>query len=267
MQCNVSKQFDLKKVHFYSNPKLLNCRLYYCLGHFKNIVRFIKKSKAMKYSPESRLQSADEILVQIEEESRFHNKKKKNVWNYDHILKKSNIDIIYNFGLELRNSKNNDDAKEIFEELIELTTLSNNQNETITSKATSTINKLEKNKFQLQIWKQIALCCIDLNKPLDALDYLQRSLKIDEKISLDIGLDVNVAKTLNNIGRCFKNMHKPADALDYLQRSLKIQEKTSLDIGSDVNVARTLNNIGMCFRNIHKPADALNYLQRSLKIY
>ena len=30
LQCNLSKQFDLKKVHFYSDPKLLNCRLYYC---------------------------------------------------------------------------------------------------------------------------------------------------------------------------------------------------------------------------------------------
>ena len=71
------------------------------------------------------------------------------------------------------------------------------------------------------------------------------------KTSLDIELDVNVARTLNNIGMCFKDMHKPADALDYLQRSLKIKEKASLDIESDVNVAMTLNNIGMCFRNIH----------------
>ena len=79
-----------------------------------------------------------------------------------------------------------------------------------------------------------------MHKPTDALDYLQRSLKIKEKASHDIDSDTNVATTLNNIGLCFINMHKPADALDYLQRSLKIYEKASLDIDSDLNVATTL---------------------------
>ena len=71
----------------------------------------------------------------------------------------------------------------------------------------------------------IGMCFMDIHKPADALDYLQRSLKIHEKTSLDIGSDVNVATTLNNIAMCFRNMYKPADALDYTQRSLKIVEK------------------------------------------
>ena len=75
---------------------------------------------------------------------------------------------------------------------------------------------------------------------------LQRSLKIYEKTSLDIGSDMNVATTLNNIGMCL------ADGLDYLQQPLKIYEKTSLDIASDQDVADTLNNIGLCLIKLHK---------------
>ena len=71
LQCRVSKQFDLKKAHFYSDPKLLNCRLYYCLGQFEKFVIFAKKNRAMKYNPTSRLKSADEILDQLEKQTKL----------------------------------------------------------------------------------------------------------------------------------------------------------------------------------------------------
>ena len=268
LQCSVSKQFDLKKVHFYSDPKLLNCRLYYSIGDFENFVQFAKEYKAIKYNPTSRFQSADEILAELKKNTK-DSFKAKNVssWNYVYLLKKNSLDIIYKFGVELRKSKNNDDAKEIFEVLIELIDSENNQNEKEATKSTSKIVKTEEQEFKLQTLEQIALCYMDLDKPADALDYLKRLLKINKKTSLDIDSDSNVAGTLNNIGLCYRNMHKPVDALDDLQRSLKIKEKTSLDIDSDSNVASTLNNIGLCFMDMHKPADALDYLRRSLKIY
>ena len=265
LQCSVSKQFHLKKIHFYSDPKLLNCRLYYCLGHFENFVQFARENKTMKYNPTSRLQSADEILVELEKDTKYDSKLKNfSPWNYVYLLEKKNLDIIYNFAVELRNSKNSDDAKEIFEILIEIINSESNQ---IENKSTSTNIKIEKNKYKLQTLEQIAYCCMNLNRPADALDYLQRSLKIKKKSSLDIDSDLNVAMTLNNIGNCYMDMHKPADALDYLQRSLKIKEKASPNVDSDLNVARTLNNIGNCLKKMHKPADALNYLQQSLKIH
>ena len=275
LQCRVTKQFDLKKVHFYSDPKLLNCRLYYCLGDFKKFVQFAKEYKPLKYNPTSRLQSADEILTKLEKEIEllFH----QNIfpaWNYDYVFETSSLEIIYNFGLELRNLGNNDDAREIFEILNELITLKITQIEKEYCKATSPNIVIEKKnssphtlQYTVLTLNQIAFCCIDLRQPADAMNYLQQSLKIYEKASLDISLDVNVADMLNNIGKCFMDMHKLADALNYLQQSLKIYEKASLDISSNVSVAHTLNNIGLCLKNMHKPADALNYLQRSLKIY
>ena len=267
LQCSISKQFNLKKVYFYSDPKLLNSRLYHCMGQFENFVHFAKENKAVDYNPTFRLQSADEILDHMEMEAKFNHKQKHLLfWNYDFILENNSLEIIYNFGQKLHDSKNHDDAKEIFEILIELVYFEKNQIENNASKSISTNNKSKNKDYELQTLEQIAYCCMDLHKPADALYYLQRSLKIKEKASLDINSDSNVAMTLNNIGLCFMDMHKPADALDYLQRSLKIDEKTSFDIDSDVNVAKELNNIGLCFKDMYKPADALNYLQRSLKI-
>ena len=275
LQCRVSKQFDLKKAHFYSDPKLLNCRLYYCLGHFQNFVQYAKENRPMKYNPTSRLQSADEILDQLQGQTNLDlNPNKYKAWNHDYLLEKSSLEIIYTYGSKLRNSKNNDDAKEIFKLLIDLTTFDATQTETTSNKANFPYIVKKKStwsphttKYRVQTLEQIASCCHDLHQPADALNYLQQLLKIYEKTSLDIGSDVNVARTLNNIGKCFMDMHKPADALDYLQRSLKINEIASLDIGSDVSVATTLNNIGSCFMDMYKPTDALDYLQQSLKIY
>ena len=274
LQCRVTKQFDLKKVHFYSDPKLLNCRLYYCLGQFQNFVQFAKKSRPLKYNPTSRLQSGDEILAQLEKKAKLvFNQNIFQEWNYEYVLDKSSLEIIYNFGVKLRKSKNNDDAKEIFEILIELITFKNNRSEKVSSEATfSNIVKEKKSmayttNYELATLKQIASCCIDLDQTADALDYLQRLLKIHEKKSLDIGLDENVAVTLNNIGSCYMNMQKPADALNYLEKSLKINQNASPDISSDENVAMTLNNIGSCYMKMHKPADAFDYLQKSLKIH
>ena len=268
LQNYVSKRFDLKKVHFYSDPRLLNCKLYYCLGDFNHFVQFAKKHKAKKYSPESRLQSADKIISQLEKETKFgHNQKNFTRWNYDYILKESNVKTIYNFGLKLRKSKNNDDAKEILEELFELITFKNKQIKNQANKATSPKIKKSKKKLKVETLQLIAYCWMDLQKPADALDYLQRLLKIYKKSSLDIGLDTNVAITLYYIGNCFRIMHKPSDALDYLKQSLNIYKEKSLNIASDTDVAMALNNIGMCFQDINKLIDALDYLQQSLKIY
>ena len=270
LQCSVSKKFDLKKVHFYSDPKLLNCRLYYCFGQFQNFVKFAKENRAIKYNPTFRLKSADKILDQFAKQTKLDlNPKKFESWNYDYLLEKNSLEIIYHYGLELCNSKNNDDAKEIFELLIEVITFKNSQTENIPYRTTTpnVVKKKKKllphlTKYELQMLEQLGLCCMKLNQPTQALDYLQQSLKMYEKTPIDIVSDVTVARTLNNIGICFTDMHKPADALDYLQQSRKIYEKGSVDIDSDVNIARTLNNIGMCFMDMHKPADALDYLQR-----
>ena len=92
LQCSVSKQFDLKKVHFYSDPKLLNCRLYHSMGNFENFVQFAKEHKAIKYNPTSRFQSADEILAELEKDIKYSsNANNFSSWNYVYLLEKKTV--------------------------------------------------------------------------------------------------------------------------------------------------------------------------------
>ena len=76
LQCSISKQFDLKNVFFYFDPKLLNSRLHYCLENFENFVKFAKGNKAVNYNPTFKLQSAEKILDHMENEAKFDHKQK-----------------------------------------------------------------------------------------------------------------------------------------------------------------------------------------------
>ena len=85
---------------------------------------------------------------------------------------------------------------------------------------------------------------MDMHKPADALDYLQRSLKTTKKHHLLLfGHGSTQTGLMHWIIYNDENQRKSItsnrlDALDYLQRSLKIKKKASLHIDSDSNVAR-----------------------------
>ena len=55
-----------------------------------------------------------------------------------------------------------------------------------------------------------------MNKHDEALEYLQRAMKIIEQVSLDLNTDKSFAITLHNIGNCLLNMNKHDEALKYL---------------------------------------------------
>ena len=91
-----------------------------------------------------------------------------------------------------------------------------------------------------------------------ALDYYQRSLKIQE----EIGDKKASASTINNIGIIYKQQGDYPKALEYYQRSLKINE----EIGDKKGSALTINNIGIIYKQQGDFPKALEYYQRSLKI-
>ena len=114
--------------------------------------------------------------------------------------------------------------------------------------------------------QNIGYCLLDMNKHDEALEYLQRAMKVKEQVSLDLTTDESFATTLNNIGYCLLNMNKHDEAFEYLQRAMKIQEQVSLDLTTDKSFATTLNNIGYCLLDLNKHDEAFEYLQREMKI-
>ncbi len=95
-----------------------------------------------------------------------------------------------------------------------------------------------------------------------ALAYVQRALKIDEKV---FGPEhPNIARDANNIGTILKDKGDLDGALAYVQRALKIGEKV---FGAEhPNVAIGANNIGMILKDKSDFDGALAYTQRALKI-
>jgi tetratricopeptide (TPR) repeat protein len=91
-----------------------------------------------------------------------------------------------------------------------------------------------------------------------ALDYYQRSLKINEEIDDVAG----VASSLHQIGIVQQKRGNYEAALDYYQRSLKIKE----EIGNVAGAALSLHQIGMVQQKRGNYEAALDYYQRSLKI-
>ncbi|MDG2227477.1 MAG: tetratricopeptide repeat protein [Flavobacteriales bacterium] len=93
----------------------------------------------------------------------------------------------------------------------------------------------------------------------EALDYFNRSLKIEQEIDDKEG----VASSLNHIGLIYNNQGKVKEAVDYYSRSLKIRE----EIGDEKGIALSLNNIGTIYNDKGQVKEALVYYNRSLKIY
>ena len=60
--------------------------------------------------------------------------------------------------------------------------------------------------------KQLGICLKKMYKPIDALDYLQQSLKLFGNVSLDMALDINLAKMVSGMDGYFMDRHKWADA-------------------------------------------------------
>ncbi|MBL4578034.1 MAG: tetratricopeptide repeat protein [Flavobacteriales bacterium] len=106
-----------------------------------------------------------------------------------------------------------------------------------------------------------------------ALDYLHKSLRIEE----ELGNKKGVAVALNNLGYMYMNQGDIQKALELHHKSLKISE----EIGSKRGIASSLDNIGYIYNKQGDPSctaskeecrkrgieSALNYYQKSLKIY
>ena len=55
---------------------------------------------------------------------------------------------------------------------------------------------------------EIGRCLLNMNKHDEALEYLQRAMKIQEQVSLDLTTDESLATTLHTMRRCLLDMNK-----------------------------------------------------------
>ena len=243
LQCEVAKQLNFTKLHFYSDPKIINFKLGLIFdikdlktSLLKNRPKFVWDRKEFDFDKCIELleTSVDIKYVSTKSDSITDNK------------------LILLLADHLKSIEAHDDAFEFY-----IATLEIYQNISLDERKDGNIAMTLNN---------VGLCLMEMQRYGDALIHLKQSLEIYTNISLDERKDNNIARTLNSVGNCLMEMQRYGDALDHLKQSFKIYRNLSLDERKDGNIALTLNDVGNCLMEMQRYGDALFHLKQSLEI-
>ena len=246
LQCEVAKQLNFTKLHFYTDPQLINVTIGLAFG-MTNLPSFSKDSQKQIW--DSNKFDFDACIEQLESEMKL------NIINDCSNQTDLNPQQIKSVADYLCSAEVFDEAVEFYKHLLNVY-----ENKSI-----------DKSGDYDVAWAnyQIGYCLIWLNEPDQALSYLRRCLEIegnDGTRLVPFTLDWDVATTLHNIGMCHIDLHNYDEALTNLNRALEIQQNTTLNADTDRDVAAMLHTIGYCHIDLHNYDEALTNLNRALEI-
>ena len=287
LQREVAKQLKFTKLHFYSDPQLINITIGMAFG--MNISSSISNISS-EFAWNAKYFNVDNCIENLETKCCFNYDITETDFPLNKILIETLADHLYEVKIF-------DEGLEFYQQVLNIS--NKDTDEKNRSRATARVySKIGSCTIHLQKWSDSAkmfhneieilqLTCLDqeTDKKLaiafnhlgsvlskiyqykDALFYLTKSLEIKKSVSLNLKKDGNVACTLNNIGGCLMDIQKYNDALIHLKQSLEIYKNVSPNLKKDGNVANTLNNIGGCLMGMQQYNDALIHLKQALKIY
>ena len=265
LQCEVAKQLNFTKLHFYTDSQLINITIGLAFG-IKELTSFSKDSQKQIWDPNKF--DFDACIEQLESKTKLRGLKKiKSLWqktfqNVSSIIRKTpagssnQIDLhheqIKSVANYLKTARIFDEAVEFYKQLLNV----------------YKIKSIDNNRDYDVAWAnhQIGGCLLELKELEEALSYSQRALEIVENLSHDVSSDRDVANTLHTIGRCHIHLHNYDEALTNLNRALEIKQNTTLNVDTDLDVAVTFHNIGWCHFDLHNYDAALAYLNLALEI-
>ena len=161
LHCDISKQLNLKKKHFYTNPNILTCHLHLVFGKIKDI-KFIKINKEKENSNVlNYLKNFDETMNQFETDINLNNK----FTDFD--IDESFAITLHKIGRCLLDMNKHDEALEYLQQAMKI-------------KEQVSLNLNTDKRFAITL-HNIGRCLLDMNKHNEALEYLQRAMKIKEK--------------------------------------------------------------------------------------
>ena len=251
LQCEVAIQLNFTKLHFYTDPQLINITIGLAFER-KDLSSFIENSQKEVWN--SSKFDFDACLEKLE--SQMNSQSPKKIQTRASSSKQTDLthQQIKSVANHLHSTKIFDEAVEFYKQLLHI----------YESKSTNT------NRDYDVAWAnyKIGHCLFKLKKPAEALSYSRQALEIEENLSQNVEGDRRtVANTLNNIGLCHIDLHSYDEALTNLNRALEIYQNATLNADANRNVANTLNNIGLCHKNLHNYDEALTNLNRALEIY
>ena len=239
LQCDISKRWLLKKLHFYSHPALLNLGLACCFG---STLKLDELKQLI-----GRFHDFEDCLSLLEKK-----KIKRMQLNTSKIEIKATIKtaliakIIQSFGIHLSVHQHCDDALFCFAKSTELL-LEQDRNE-----GNEIVEEIGLNHYM------IGACYRSMNKFSAAIDHLEKSMRFKQTL-------VSLATKLYIIGDCYLLMEKFEKALQRLQQSRKLTEILSIDVERDIQLAKILRDIGGCLKYT-SPNEAKEHFEKALNI-
>ena len=274
LQCEIAKQLNLTKLHFYSDPQLINIAVNLAF-RLRGIISldsmtFSNKTFNRIWKPSNF--DFDTCIKQLEGETNWNLTTDATMYSLKDT--KLNLTIMKNIANKLYLNEIYDEALEFYEELLKI--CRNNcetTNYTVndTSVIISNLKNIAADNFanvinETEILLSIGKCRLRLCNYSDGLTFLNRALDIKQNTALNPDNDRSIAHTLNNIGICHTNLCNYSDALTFLNRALDIEQNTALNPDNDRSIAQTLNNIGICHFGLRNYSDALKFLNCALDI-
>ena len=264
LQCEVAKQLNFTKLHYYSNSQLINITIGLAFG-INSFSRLIENSPTQLWN--SSKFNFDTCIEQLESKMNikalteksfgqfFFQKMPKFFQNSADSFRQTNLN-----SEQIKAIANNlvlagtfDEALEFYKQLL---VFDESKSKDITrDHDVETANH------------QIGFCLFKLNKPTEALVYLQRALKIRKRLTHDADNDKKFAMILHSIGTSHALLSNYDEAITYLDQALKIYQNTTQNAIIYKSIGSIYNDIGWCHIYLHNYDRALTHLYLAFEIY
>ena len=243
LQCEIAKQLKFTKLHFYSNPQLINLAL-------------SSAFEMQKYNINKLLQSSSGVW---------------NINDFDFDSCLENISSNFTLAPKLTRDANSASPEQIcsianqlqsltmYDEALELYKY-------VASELDSQPKNESRDRYIAEVLCHIGWCFLRMHRYNDSLFHFKKSLKIYQSFSEDESNDVDISHVLNVIGIALYNLQDYESSLEYYNRSLKVELSTSRNVDFDANVSARYNNIGLVLQDLHRYGESLIYLKKGLQI-
>ena len=267
LQCDIAKRLNLRKVHVYSNPSILNLSIGHCFDDRVTLENFTE-SKGKVGSEAKQHYGFDESLKRLEKNPQLEVKSSVKdpiaaADNQLETLPKKFLQQVLNaveilaIGFALSELGYHHDLQEYFQYLEKIQENSETY-ENIRSSLLKDENIVAHNYYLLGQSFQ------ETNQSKKAEESFKKYLDIRQKQLSKADNDKDAAERLREIGSMLIELNKPDEAIPYFEQMLEIaSSESSVLPGNTTTVA--LHLIGKCFQSMKQPKEAMTYFTRSLQ--
>ena len=241
LQCEIAKQLNFTKLHFYSDPQLINITIGFAfniLGNFKLPAR----NDQLKIAWNLHEFNFDTCIEQL----------KNSNWSYDisNVSKSIDLESVEFLAEYLYTTQVYDDALEFYDHIL--------------AHFKTKLNEGEDADIA-RIHYTISRCLSRMREYERAFSTAEQSLKIYQNISLNPDTDRDIAQGFQNVGFHLSKLRRINEAMIYLNKSLSVWQKCK--VREDRQIARTITYYGNCQKDLGQFDDALNNHRQALEIF